>query len=334
MNKNIFLTLLLIALGVVVGLFLADQTQRMSNTPLPVESVSLRLKWLHQAQFTGNYVAKEKGFYAEEGLDVDLQPVDLKENSINALLNNKADFAIAGADEVLIAVSEGKPVKAIAVIYRLSPVVAYSLKSSGITTPKDFVGKTVGLQTGGNIEYLYRVMMSRSGIASKDVKEVAVGHDANELIDGKVDVSTGYIINEPQMAIEAGHEVNTILMADFGASMNADVLVTTDKLIRERPELVRGFVRATLRGWQYAFENESDAVSDVMKYAKDSSRIHQERMLRVSVPLINSSTGRLGEMNASEWSSAQDILFAQKLLSRKIDVADAFTMQFLDSIYK
>lgn len=334
MNKNLVLTLFLLILGVAIGLILADQSQKTTEAQVPHESVTLRLKWFHQAQFTGNYVAKEKGYYANENLEVEIEPVDLKEKSIEALLNNNADFAIAGADEVLIAAAEGKPVKAVAVIYRLSPVVAYSLKSSGIISPKDFVGKKIGLQTGGNIEYLYRTMISKMVIPSKDIKEIAIGHDASELIKGAVDVSTGYVINEPQLAIEAGFEINTMLMADYGANMYADVLVTTDSMITNRPDLVLRMVRATLAGWKYAIENESESTNITMKYATTSTNIHQANMLAASIPLINTGLSKLGWMEQSEWQQAMNILHEQKLISKKIVVSDVFTNNFLENIYK
>ena len=306
----------------------------LTNQKTDLMPIQLRLKWLNQAQFAGNYVAVEKGFYREQGLSVTTVPFNYGDSPIDAVLAGKAQFGIAGADEIMIARTAGKPVKAIAVIYRTSPVVAFSLKNSGITRPQDFIGKRVGIERGQNVEYLYKAMMSKLKIDRSKIKEVTLGTDASELINGSVDVSTGYIINEPQLVVEAGKDVNIILMADYGVNMYADVLFTTDAMAQTKPEIVQEMTKATIDGWQYAIEHPSEAIDDTMKYVTTSSRTHQEYMFSTSAPLINTGTVKLGEMDISGWQQVQNILFDQKLISKKIDVRDAYTLQFLNTVYK
>ncbi len=251
------------------------------------EKVTLKLKWLHQAQFAGNYVAVEKGYYAKQGLDVKIEEFSFEDPTIDAVASGRADFGITGADELLISRSQGKPLKAFAVVYAINPVCAYSLKSSGITMPLHFEGKTVGLEQGTNVDTLYYAMMERLGLDRTKVQEIQIGYDATELLEGKTDVSTGYIINEPQQVIEAGQEVNVILMADYGVNMYADVLFTTDEMINNNPELVVKFLEATLDGWRYAIENEEETVPIILKYAPSRTHSHEAYMLEKSVPLIN-----------------------------------------------
>lgn len=300
----------------------------------PLEEVKMKLKWLHSAQFAGNYAAIEKGFCNQRGLNVTLEPYTYEDTAINSVVDGKSDFGIAGADEVLLARAEGKPVKAIAVIFKINPVVAFALKSSGIRRPQDFVGKRVGLSMGTNVEYLYLAMMSNLKIPRDKIQEIPIGYGVDELLDGKVDVSTGYIIDEPNLVVEKGQEVTTILMADYGVNIYADVLFTTDEKIRTKPEVVERMLVATLDGWQYAIEHESEAVDMTMKYAADSTRDHQASMLRSSVPLINTGKSKLGMMELSEWMRVQDILFEEKLLKNKIDINDVFTMDFLNAYYR
>ena len=305
------------------------------SAPTPLTSVILKLNWRHEAEFAGNYVAIEKGFYKKEGLVVNIEEYNPDgDTAIDALVAGRADFAIAGADEVIKARQAGKFVKSVAVIFKINPAVAFALKSSGIKRPQDFVGKKVGLERGINVDNLYAAMMNNVGIDRSKIKEVSVGYDAKELMNGTVDVSTGWITNEPQLAVQAGYPVNIFLMADYGVNMYADTIVTTDKMIAENPKLVEQFVRGTLGGWQYAIENESEAVDITMKYAKDSTRTHQAYVLSVSIPLINTGSNRLGWMDFSAWSQAQNILFEQKLLSKKIIISDVFTMDFIKLIYK
>jgi NitT/TauT family transport system substrate-binding protein len=270
-KKLALLILVIVAVGLGAFWLYSNKKNTTSKYSGPLEAVIVRLKWVHQAQFAGNYVAIEKGFYADEGLSVTVEPFSYEDRSIASVLAGKSDFGIAGAEEILLAKEAGLPIKAFAVIYKKNPVVAYSLKSSGITRPSQFVGKTVGIERGINVEYQYAAMMSKLGIDRSKIKEVSVGYDAAELLTGKVEVSTGYIINEPQLVVEAGKEINTMLMSDYGINMYADVLFTTDEMIAKRPELVAKMLRATLKGWQYAIEHEEEAVNITLKYAKDST---------------------------------------------------------------
>ncbi|RMD59351.1 ABC transporter substrate-binding protein [Candidatus Parcubacteria bacterium] len=313
--------------------------QWQSGQPTSLRPVVLQLKWLHQAQFAGNYIAKEKGFYAQEGLDVKIIPFSFESPTIEAVASGKADFGITGADELMLARAKGLPLKAIAVIYKINPVCAYALKASGITRPQDFVGKTVGIERAVdgsdiNVGILYKAMMHKLGIDRSQIKEVTIGYDASELIGGKVDVATGYFINEPHLAQEAGYEVNTILMADYGVNMYADVIFTRDELLENNFTLVVKFLRATLRGWQYAVSHQQEAVKAVLRYALNRSASHQAYMLSASVPLIFTGEDPLGWMQKSEWRRIKEILTEQGILTQEISSQDVYTLEALREVYK
>ncbi len=332
MKKLLSLLVVVVIISVLgIGWSLSVSNQ---SKEVPLEKVTINLKWVHQAQFAGNYVAKEKGFYKNEGLDVTLEPFSYEESTIDSVLSGEADFGIAGAEELLVARQLGKPVKAIGVIYKVNPVALYTLKSSGITKPQDLIGKIVGIEKGINVEYLYEAMMSKLNIDRSKITEIPVGYDASELLTGKVDVSSGYIINEPQLAVEAGHEITTILMGDYGVNMYADVIFTSDEMIEKNPDLVTGVLRATLTGWQYAIENQNEAVDITLKYATSTTKIHQLNMLNSSVPLINTGKGDLGWMDRVSWDRAQGIMFEHGIMTEKINVDDVFTLKFLEEIYK
>lgn len=310
--------------------------QKSDLTPVKVQ-----LKWLHQAQFAGNYVAVEKGLYAQNRIGpVELISFNFTNFPIDSVEKKKVQFGITGADELILAKSRGEAehVKAVAVIYRINPVCLYSLKSSGIMKPSDLVGKTVGIEraqdgTDINVGILYYAMLGRLGINRSDIDDVTIGYDATELLAGQTDVSSGYLINEPYFVIREGKEVNIIRVADYGVNMYADVLITHEDLILSDPLLVEGFIRATLQGWQYSIENEEEAVDIVMQYAKDRPREHQQYMLHESIPLIHIGDAPLGVMESGEWDGAQNILLQQDLIDKMILQDDLYTTQFLDKIY-
>jgi len=309
-------------------------------TQVELQPVDMQLKWVHQAQFAGNYVAKDTGIYEKHGLDVTMHPFSFETYPIDAVESGDMEFGITGADELLIAKQSGKAVNtvAIAVVYKINPVCLYSLSESGISKPADFVGKTIGIERAAdgteiNIGQLYMAMMNKQGIDRDQVTEVTIGYDATELLAGDTDVSSGYIINEPFGVISAGKEVSTILVADYGVNMYADVIITNKNLIKSNPDLVESFLRASLEGWQYAIENEEETVQITLNYA-DSNHDHQLYMLESSIPLIHTGKSSLGWMEKSNWEEAQNILTAQNIMPKRIDVSQVYDMTILNKIYK
>lgn len=332
MNKKILL------IGLICLIFFTSLGCLAKKNVQKTENIIVKLKWLHQAQFAGNYVAQEKGFYQKNGLNVKLEPFSFENPTIDAVAKGEADFGITGADELMLAREKGVPIKALAVIYKINPVCAYSLKESNILTPNDFLGKTIGIErasdgTEVNVGILYAAMMSRLEIDRSKINEITIGYDASELLAKKTDISTGYIINEPQQAIEAGREINTIMMADYGVNMYADVLFATEDTIKNKPDITEKFVRATLEGWKYAIENQKEAVNITMKYAVNTSHKHQEYMLEKSIPLIYTGDSPLGWMETKQWEGVQRTLFDQGILTKPIGPENAYTMKFLNKIY-
>lgn len=334
MKKIIMAVIVVVVIIGAAFWFITSQNGVKNGYTGKTQGITLKLKWVHQAQFAGNYVAIEKGFYANEGFSVTTVPFSFESPSIDAVVSGTADFGITGADELVLARAKGMPIQAIAVIYKTNPVVAYALKKSGITKPQDFIGKTVGLERGLNVEYLYAAMMKKLDIDRSKINEITIGYDNKELLAGETDVSTGYIINEPNQVIEAGQEVNTILMADYGVNMYADVLFAREDTIQLKPDMVARFLKATLQGWRYAIEHEQEAVTMTLAYATTSTRVHESRMLESSVPLIYTSDSPLGWMDAASWQNVQNILLEQKILDKPIVITDAYTTQFLSDLYK
>lgn len=305
---------------------------------LELTPVNVQLKWLHQAQFAGNYVAHEKGFYAKNGIKIEkFIPFDFTNLPIEAVQNKEVEFGITGGDELIQARAKGKAqdVKAVAVIYKINPVCLYSLKESGITKPEDLIGKTVGIERAAdgteiNIGILYQAMLGKLGINKSQINDITIGYDATELLAGETDVSTGYVINEPHQAIEAGHEVNIILPAEYGVNMYADVIIVHEDIIVNNPELVRSFVKSTLDGWQFAIENEAETVDIVLKYTTDRTKSHETYMLQQSIPLIHTGDSKIGLMNTEMWNKMVDILIDNEVISSRVDVNSIFTNEFIE----
>lgn len=295
--------------------------------------VTCRLKWLHQSQFAGNYVAVAKEFYKDEGIECVLQPGGQDFNAIKLVASGSEDFGVCGADQVLIAKSKGIPVIALAVIFQKSPVCFFAKKKSGISGPQDFVGRRVAMQYGTNVRTEYVAMMKNVGVDLKTIIEIPSRHDMQRFFEGQVDVWNGYVINEVLVARRSGFEVKVISPSDYGVDMYADCLFTTEERVASQPELVRGFVRATVRGWEYAIAHPEEAVKIVLTQDAKLSREHESQMLGASVPLILARSARergIGWMEPDVWSAMSKTLHEQGVTKTRVDASTAFTNRFLE----
>jgi len=308
----------------------AQESSKPAATGEEPKKVIVRLKWVHQAQFAGFYAAAEMGYYRDAGLDVEIRPGGSDFPAVQIVASGTEHFGVTGADQILLAREKGVPLKAIAVIYRETPFVLFSLKDSGIAKVEDFIGRKVGVKLGGNEELTYRAMVKNAGVDAGKIEEIPVKFDLSPLLSGEIHVWPGYVINEVLAAQEQGHEVNIIRPADYGINFYADTLFATESLIEKDPELVRSFVQATMKGWRYAVEHPEEAASFGLKYADNLNLEHEVNMMLSSVPLLKPENLPLGKMDGSAWESLQESLLELEFLKSPQNVEDAYTNEFLE----
>ncbi|MBW2981639.1 ABC transporter substrate-binding protein [Candidatus Woesearchaeota archaeon] len=294
------------------------------------DQVNVRLKWLHQAQFAGFYTAEQKGFYEENGIDVTLNPGGVDFPAVQMVSSGGEQFGITGADQILLAREKGIPVVALAVIYRKSPFVLFALKDSGITEPEDFVGKNIGVKLGGNEELTYRAMMRNAGVDTAEVTETPVKYDISPLLSGQINVWPGYAINEPITAQEKGYDVNIIWPSDYGVNLYADTLFTTEDMIENNPDLVKRFVEATLEGWNYAYNNQDEAVTYTLIYSDQLTKEHETEMMQASLELLKPDEKPIGTMDREIWEDMQKLLVDNGFMENPVDIDKVYTNQFLE----
>jgi len=297
--------------------------------PAGAEQLTVRLKWFNQAQFAGFYVAREKGFYQAEGLDVSIQPGGPDFPAVQMVAGGNEQFGVTGADQVLVARGKGVPVVALAVLYRKNPFVLFSLKQSGIDSPDKFRGHKVGVKLGGNEELIYRAVLAKAGTSAKDLTEVPVKFDLTPLLSGQVDVWPGYVINEVIAAREKSFDVNVIWPSDYGVNLYADTLFTTEKMLASRPETVRKFVAATLKGWSYAVAHPEEAAQATVKFGDKLTYGHELAMMKASVPLLQPDAAPIGSMTAADWQALHDLLMQGGFIKTPLKLDSAYTTRFL-----
>lgn len=334
-----------IVIGVVVLLILVvigyftykTNSLKLQTNNEPLEKVTVRLAWLHQAQFAGFYVAKEKGFYKDVGLDVDLKEYEENLNNVDELSQGKSNFTLVTPLEIITAVGKGSQIKGIAAIYQTSPLAFGSLKSSGIKSPSDFKGKVIGAK-GGNQEakVKYKAMMQGYKLLDSEVtiKDVDYTMDeADDLLKKRVDLIDLYRTDQPYLMKEKGVDFELLLPERFGITGYGDTIATTDKLITEKPEMINAFVQGTVKGWEFAITNPEEALRIVEKYQNPdyADRARQKHILEQSIPLIKPTGGQsVGNMTFITWNQIVDLAKSSKLIRQDFNVTDAYTSQFIN----
>ena len=267
------------------------------------DKVTLQLKWVTQAQFAGYYVANDQGFYEEEGLEVEIKPGGPDIAPAQVLAGGGADVIIDWMPSALATREKGLPVVNIAQPFKKSGMMLTCREETGVKTPEDFRGKTLGVWFFGN-EYPFLSWMSQLGIptggGSDGVTVLKQGFNVDPLLQKQADCISTMTYNEYWQVIDAGIPADQLVVfkyEDQGVSTLEDGLyVLEDKL--EDPafadKMVR-FVRASMKGWRWAAENPDEAAEIVLDNDATGAQTekHQKRMMGEINKLVDGSTGEL-----------------------------------------
>ena len=269
------------------------------------DPLTLQLKWVTQAQFAGYYVAKDKGFYDEEGLDVTIKPGGPDIAPVQVLLGGGADVMVDWMPSALAAREKGTPVVNIAQPFKHSGMMLTCLKETGITSPKDFPGKTLGVWFFGN-EYPFLSWMAHLGIPTdgspQGVTVLKQGFNVDPLLQKQAACISTMTYNEYWQVIDAGitpEQLVTFKYEDQGVATLEDGLYVLEAKLAEpgmEDRLVR-FVRASMKGWKWAEENPDDAAEIVLENDETGAQTekHQKRMMSEVAKLTSGSNGALDE---------------------------------------
>lgn len=277
--------------------------------------VNLQLKWHHQFQFAGYYAAQAKGFYKDAGLDVNIMEGGPGKPALEAVLNGTAQYGISDA-ELLLAHMHGKPIVAMAAIFQHSPFIIVSREDSNIHRLADLTGKSVMMKHDLSAVQ-FDAMMLKAGLDPANVHFVTHTGQLDDLINGKVDAMAAYATNEPYRLRARGVEPAIISTIDYDVDFYGDTLFTSRREIESHPERADAFLKATLRGWRYAFDNPEE-IADLILHlpgvkesgATRDSLLAEAKSMR---PLVMPDIVDMGHMNADRWNHIAQLLVRLKL---------------------
>jgi ABC-type nitrate/sulfonate/bicarbonate transport system substrate-binding protein len=308
-------------------------------SPRALQRVTFMAGYKPQANlpFVGAYVAKEKGYFEEQGLDVEIQHSSGGGQHIQLLVSGEVQFTTADAANVLQRIADpGVPLVAVALIGQTGQQGWVTLKDSGLEDPEDWAGKTVGYRSTVPPDLL--AILKANDMTLDDVDEVNVGYQPPQLlIEGRVDVYPVFLSNEPDIIRrKLGKGVNIFRASDYGMPTLGLTYVTTEDYVGEHPETVERFLKAVLYGIEWARDNRTEAIDIVLKYAKGEDREHQRFMLDTELEAAESEVTRehgLGWQTEQQWQGLHDALVEFGAVTESVDVNTAFYDEFLRFIY-
>ena len=316
------------------GLFACSRQE----APKSLAAAAVQLKWVHQAQFAGLYVAQEKGYFAEEGLKIGFLEGGQGIDSAQALISGQADFAVITPEDILIRRSQGAAIVAIAAVYRRSAVVYLSVPGTGIVRPSDFSGKTAAIAGHGgavrDMEFQFHALMKKLGVSLDTIRCLPYDPDYTGFIQGDVDITAAFLTAGVVKLRMKGYLPNIIWPGDYGIHFYSDTLATTETMITRHPDRVTGFLRAALRGWREAVGDPESAVAVTLKYARIPDPRLQTAMMDAQIPLVHTGSGPIGWMEPDIWQGIHQILMEQGLIAASVNVRNAYSMHFLETIYE
>ncbi len=290
--------------------------------------INYRLKWLINSSVVGDIYADEYGYFAKEGLQVTVKAGGPERDAIRELELGYAQFGVASADQVIRAVAKGASVVVIAQLFQVNPLQwIYRADEVELQSLGDLKGKKVGITYGGNDETIMRALMAKAKITEEKVALSSVRYDYTPFFLRKVQVwpvyrnTQGIFLGNKLAA--AGEKVGFFNPSDFGVRFVANSIVTTEKMVRENPQLVNKFITALLAAWEAALApaNRAKSIQAVAKHDRDSSNDLISQQLDSTRQLVKpTSDFSIGTINQQAWIQTEEIMLEQKLISRPVGI--------------
>lgn len=300
------------------------------------DQVILRLAWVVFGIDSPFFVALDKGYYDQENIALKIAEGRGSSVTVQAVGSGQTTFGIADYTVMAILISKGLPVKGVAGIMQRSPAGFMSLSNTKLKDPKDLIGKKIGIAAGGTQMMLLDSFLGATKVNKKDLLLIHAGGAARyaALLERKMDVIAGYVPSGVPVVEAAGHKVNVMYYSDYGASAMSNGLIASTKLISENPNLVRRFVKASLKGWKYSMDHPEEAVQILIKRfpSKKDRKKAWLRELSLYLPFLHTENTKgkpLGWMAREDWLNTLAILRKHGKLKEELPLERHYTNEFI-----
>lgn len=297
----------------------------LTAAKLPAKELTYRLKWLYNASVAGDMYAEEKGYFTKAGLSVTIKEGGPGKNAIKELELGQADFGVASADQVIIALEKGAQVVVLFQIFQTNPMQwIYRSTLPEITQIEQLKGKSIGITFGGNDESIMNTLFAMGGLTNKDVDIHSARFDFSPFLTKKVQIwpvyrnSQGVILQKRLQA--EGELVRFFNPADFGVNFVANSVITSKKMMDQQPELVDAFRTALLSAWEDAMDksNEQEAIRVIARRDKGNDTEMIKLQLDATRELVSSD--QFGSIHSGDWIQTEKIMLKEGQISSPVGV--------------
>lgn len=317
------LILVLLALMVLVGCAATP-----AAAPTTQRKITVGMPYIPNIQFAAFYVAKQKGYFQEAGLDVTFD-YNFENDVVQRVATGAGiDFALASADTVLLARTQSVPVKAVMATSQQFPVGFISKAATPLTTAADLKGKVIGIPGRFGASYFgLNALLKSAGLTEEDIVLLEIGFSQTPaLIEDKVQVISGYVNNEPIQLQKSGVDISVLPVAT-SIDVASDHLIVSEKTLTEDRAMVAAFVGALSRGMQAAIDDPALGLSASMAEIPEAQRGDQEiaaAVLAATTPMWQRTGSTLGSIQPDAWQRSADVLVGMGSLPADADVAAAY----------
>src|ERR671925_2052025 len=284
------------------------------------DEITLQLKWVTQAQFAGYYVAKDKGFYDDVGLDVTIKPGGPDINPSQVIAGGGADVVVDWMPSALATREKGVPLVNIAQVFQKSGMMLTCRNDSGVTSPDKFAGHTLGVWFGGN-EYPFLNWMAKLGLKTDGseggVKVLKQGFNVDPLLQKQADCISTMTYNEYWQVIDAGLTPEDLVVfpyEDQGVATLEDGLYVLESSLDDEAmvDKLARFLQASVKGWEYAAEHPDEAADIVLENDETGAQTekHQRRMMGEINKLVGTGEQGIGYLDPADYQRTVDVLLA------------------------
>ncbi len=319
--------IVLIMLGAAFGLS-ACGTPKSGNGALT--KISLPMGYIPNVQFAPFYVAVEKGYFKEAGIEISFD-YKFETDGVALVGANNVPFAVVSGEQVPLARAQGLPIVYVAAWYQKYPVAVVSKTSQNIQAPADLKGKKIGLPGLFGANYIgLDALLYSAGLTEKDVTLDSIGFNQVEaLAADREQAASVYTANEPVQLKAQGYAINVLQVADY-VKLASNGIITNEKTIADNPNLVRSFVQAFLHGLTDTIANPDEAYTTAAKYVDTLTGANQKvqkEILRLSID--EWKTDRLGMSDPQAWQNMDDTLLKMGSITKPLDVSKMYTNDFV-----
>jgi NitT/TauT family transport system substrate-binding protein len=306
--------------------------------PAPAQAkrqVTVRLDWIYQGPNAGFMVAQDKGFYEQVGLNVEVGPGKGSGSTAQLVASKATQFGFADGYVVGNGVSKGMNIRTVAGLYRRNPTAVVVLAQSDIKTPKDLEGKTIAIATGSTQFQQWPAFVRGCGLDAGKIRIVNIDPAGGPpaLITGQVPAIAGYALGQvPSVEIRGNTKARIFWYADCGVTAVSNGIVVHNDLIKEEPELVRGFVAATLKGFLYGRQNIDEMIAIAKKYspAIEPAIARREAEMSWQTWVSPNTVGKpFGWMAEKDWQETVEVLKQYGGVTTPLEAQQLYTNEFV-----